>query len=103
VLYGRECFLKAAAQAVTKYARSGRTSCKPKRAPDDLALGGTEPSLGVAGPLRALLDTPNTTLTLALGGNASARVLRVRAADDDGRAPCALYVKPVGLEQFSVV
>ena len=89
VLFGQDCYLKTAAQAVTKYARSGRTSCMPKRT-TPAVVGGAAP--GVAGPLRALLDVANTTLALTLGGNASAPVLRATAANN-ASSPCALYVK----------
>ena len=57
VLFGTECFLKTAAQAQTKYARAGRTSCMPKHnrtaAGDSIktptaAIGMLVPSLLVA-------------------------------------------------------
>ena len=95
VLFGSDCYLKTAAQAVTKYPRAGRTSCSPK--PDTLTSTATEllVSRGSAsgGPLHAMLAVPKTSLSLTVAGTSSAPVLRIANANISG-SPCALYVKP---------
>lgn len=95
VLFGSDCYLKSAAQAVTKYPRAGRTSCSPKT--DKLTSTATEllASHGSAsgGPLHAMLAVPKTSLSLTVTGPSSAPVLRIANANVTG-SPCALYVKP---------
>jgi hypothetical protein len=72
----------------------GVTSCQPSNrtvagtqqdAPAPPAVQG-----GKAGPLRAMLDVANTSLSLTVVGN----VMHVSAANTSSSSPCALYVKP---------
>jgi hypothetical protein len=93
-LFNGRCWLKDAAAAVSKFAQPGVTSCQPSNrtvagtqqdAPAPPAVQG-----GKAGPLRAMLDVANTSLSLTVVGN----VMHVSAANTSSSSPCALYVKP---------
>ena len=122
VLFGGECFLKTKAQAVTKYARAGRTSCMPKTNASAITSTATTPAVtepeveatqtkiasslasdltaGGGGPLRAMLAVAKTSLSLTVTASeaTSAPVLHVVSANTTagtgGGSPCALYVKP---------
>lgn len=93
-LFGKHCWLKDAAAAVTKYANPGVTSCQPS---NRTAGSAATPLPPAGGPLNAFLTTVDTTLTLALqmlGTSGAPRVVLQVSAANTSNAPCALYVKP---------
>ncbi len=91
-LFDGRCWLKDEAAAVSKFAKPGVTSCQPSNR-TVVAQHAHSPLAaheGKAGPLRAMLDVANASLSLTVVGN----VMHVSTANESSSSPCALYVKP---------